>query len=147
MHIEGTSSNSALISTLQRLTQAEKTNWSIAELPRRFTAGMDAQFPFCASAFVRGRTYSIFQIRKQEYDGERDKFYWYTSTGLAVFNHDNVALLEVYVPPRELDELLEIVRTAVTDLPALLNELREDLGEDPDEEDASVARSRRPRIK
>lgn len=137
--------STSLIDTLQKLTKANKLEWKLRNPPDSLLAGSESVVPLYFETNFKNRRFGIFEIRRREYDGENDNFYWFSSLGVAIFEPvaTNVLLaqsftdygrtapiVEVYQPQRELAELFELVRAAAANLGGLLAELQAELPDD-----------------
>lgn len=130
----------AIVDTLTRLTKAKKLSWRLAQAPSALTDGSETIIPLYFSTDFNGRPFGAFEVRRKDYDGERDQFYWYTSTGVAIYaprglfggsspydTKNLMPLVEIYQPQSEILELLETVRAQAADLPNLLAQLKAEL--------------------
>lgn len=134
-----------IIRTLLQLTKSDKLVWQLSSPPSSLTDGSEAVIPVYFVADFKGRRLGVFEIRRRDYDGNTDNFYWFTSVALVIYAPSPgqafrpatgwgaaVPIVEIYQPQSILADLLEAARDKSADLGGFLEELRSELPEDDD---------------
>lgn len=134
-----------IIKTLLQLTKTDKLEWNLSSPPSSLTDGSESIIPVYFTSEFKGRRMGVFEIRRRDYDGNTDNFYWFTSVALVIFApspgqllvpsrswNGGVPVVEIYQPQSVLVDLLEAARDKSADLGGFLEELKSELPEDDD---------------
>lgn len=119
----------SLVVKLNKLTSLKQLDWEVQEAPRAILRGTDDHIPIFMTCTYKGKHFGLYEHRYQEYDGEHSRYYWTNRIVLAILDREDRALWETPSQIPALFDLFETVRTRVSNVDDILNEL---LGDDDD---------------
>jgi hypothetical protein len=119
-----------LLSELTKLTSKGELKWRVKDPPEALTHGTNDVFPLYCEAEYKNQTIGLAQRRYQQYDGDRDRFYWNEEIALIFVDDRGRVLWEDRSQWAALTTLFETVREKVADVDGILKNL---LGDDEDD--------------
>ena len=114
-----------LVSTLNRLTQANKINWQSENPPQILTAGTSDQIPLYFSARHNARDLGLYEERYQTMD-DYERTYWTSRVVLVFFDQDDRPIWELPGEVAGLREIFDAIRYQSSGVNDFIRSLEED---------------------
>lgn len=121
-----------LISQLTKATVKGTVKWHTETLPDLLARGTNDEYPLYFETVYRDQTIGIALRRFQQYDGDRDRFFWNEKIVLMFIDGQGRVLWETDLQSSGLQSLFEVVREDVADVDGILSHLLSDENEDDD---------------
>lgn len=116
----------SLIVKLNKLTSTGKLKWRAIDPPSSIVRGTDDHIPLFMITDFKGQTFAMYQHRYQNYDGDRDSFYWAQRVVFAILGAGQSVLWENSQFSPALTDLFETARRKVANIDGLLDSLLSD---------------------
>jgi hypothetical protein len=115
-----------LISKLTELTSKGELTWEITDPPHALRSGTNDVFPLFFEVNFKGQHIGLANRRYQDYDGERDKYYWAQELVLMFIDQQGRVVWTTTSPYAAIYNLFETVREQVADVKNIIDNLLDD---------------------